>query len=72
MLLQGAEGLTYESSEAAMEITAEHIDVFLTWGESQEQVAKKIAKVKEYAAVGSNPASPAIRAISSVGRASDF
>ncbi|KMK76731.1 FMNH2-dependent alkanesulfonate monooxygenase [Alkalihalobacillus pseudalcaliphilus] len=38
------------SSEAAMEITAEHIDVFLTWGESQEQVAKKIAKVKEYAA----------------------
>ncbi|WP_017729254.1 FMNH2-dependent alkanesulfonate monooxygenase [Halalkalibacterium ligniniphilum] len=37
------------SSDAAIEVTAKHIDVFLTWGEPPSQVAEKIAKVKEVA-----------------------
>ncbi|WP_413381017.1 FMNH2-dependent alkanesulfonate monooxygenase [Alkalihalobacillus sp. 1P02AB] len=37
------------SSDAAIDVTAKHIDVFLTWGEPPAQVAEKIAKVKEVA-----------------------
>ncbi|WP_152655512.1 FMNH2-dependent alkanesulfonate monooxygenase [Oceanobacillus sp. CFH 90083] len=37
------------SSEGAMEVTAKHIDVYLTWGETPEQVEEKIKKVKQYA-----------------------
>src|ERR1700677_777350 len=38
------------SSDAAMEIAAEHIDVYLTWGEPPAQVAEKIARVRSLAA----------------------
>jgi alkanesulfonate monooxygenase len=38
------------SSDAAMEIAAEHIDVYLTWGEPPAQVAEKIARVRGLAA----------------------
>jgi alkanesulfonate monooxygenase len=38
------------SSDAAMEIAAEHIDVYLTWGEPPALVAEKIARVRELAA----------------------
>jgi len=37
------------SSEAAMEIAAEHIDFYLTWGEPPAQVAEKIARVRKLA-----------------------
>ncbi|GAF64611.1 alkanesulfonate monooxygenase [Bacillus sp. TS-2] len=37
------------SSEAAIDVTAKHIDVFLTWGEPPQKVAEKITKVKEAA-----------------------
>ena len=37
------------SSDAAMEIAAEHIDVYLTWGEPPAQVAEKIARVRKLA-----------------------
>lgn len=39
------------SSEAAIGVTAKHIDVYLTWGEPPAQVAEKIAKVRAAAAV---------------------
>jgi len=38
------------SSEAAMEIAAEHIDVYLTWGEPPAQVAEKIERMRHLAA----------------------
>jgi alkanesulfonate monooxygenase len=38
------------SSPAAMEIAAEHIDFYLTWGEPPAQVADKIARVRQLAA----------------------
>ena len=38
------------SSTAAMRVAAKHIDVYLTWGEPPEQVAKKIAEVRRLAA----------------------
>src|ERR1700761_4323537 len=38
------------SSQAALEIAAEHIDVYLTWGEPPAQVAEKIAQVRALAA----------------------
>ncbi len=38
------------SSPAAMEIAAEHIDVYLTWGEPPAKVAEKIAQVRKLAA----------------------
>ncbi len=38
------------SSPAALDIAAEHIDVYLTWGEPPQQVAEKIARVRELAA----------------------
>jgi alkanesulfonate monooxygenase len=38
------------SSDAAITVTADHIDWYLTWGEPVEQVAEKIARVKEAAA----------------------
>jgi alkanesulfonate monooxygenase len=38
------------SSDAAVEVTAKHIDVYLTWGEPPAQVAEKIAKVRAAAA----------------------
>jgi alkanesulfonate monooxygenase len=38
------------SSDAAMEIAAEHIDVYLTWGEPPAQVAEKITRVRKLAA----------------------
>jgi len=37
------------SSPAAMEIAAEHIDVYLTWGEPPALVAEKIARMRELA-----------------------
>lgn len=37
------------SSDAAMEIAAEHIDVYLTWGEPPAPVAEKIARVRKLA-----------------------
>lgn len=37
------------SSDAAMEIAADHIDVYLTWGEPLEQVAEKMTKMKRLA-----------------------
>jgi alkanesulfonate monooxygenase len=37
------------SSPAAMEIAAEHIDVYLTWGEPPAQVAEKIARMRKLA-----------------------
>ncbi|MUH00765.1 FMNH2-dependent alkanesulfonate monooxygenase [Scytonema sp. UIC 10036] len=38
------------SSDAAIEVAAKHIDVYLTWGEPPQQVAEKIAKVRRLAA----------------------
>jgi len=38
------------SSDAAMEIAAEHIDVYLTWGEPPALVAEKIERVRKLAA----------------------
>ena len=41
------------SSSAAIEVAAAHADVYLTWGEPPDQVAEKIARVRERAeAVG--------------------
>lgn len=37
------------SSEPAMRIAARHVDHYLTWGEPAEQVAGKIARVREFA-----------------------
>jgi alkanesulfonate monooxygenase len=37
------------SSDAALEIAAEHIDYYLTWGEPPAQVAEKIARVRKLA-----------------------
>ncbi|MBD2457107.1 FMNH2-dependent alkanesulfonate monooxygenase [Nostoc sp. FACHB-87] len=38
------------SSDAALQVAAKHIDVYLTWGEPPNQVAQKIAKVRQLAA----------------------
>ena len=38
------------SSPVAMEVAAEHVDVYLTWGEPPAQVEKKINKMRELAA----------------------
>ena len=38
------------SSDAALKVAAKHIDVYLTWGEPPQQVAQKIAKVRQLAA----------------------
>ncbi|HLO87802.1 MAG TPA: FMNH2-dependent alkanesulfonate monooxygenase [Nostocaceae cyanobacterium] len=38
------------SSTAAQKVAAKHIDVYLTWGEPPQQVAEKIAQVRELAA----------------------
>ena len=38
------------SSPAALEVAAEHVDVYLTWGEPPAQVEKKINKVRKLAA----------------------
>jgi len=38
------------SSAAAIEVAAAHADVYLTWGEPPEQVAEKVARVRERAA----------------------
>ncbi|WP_020468045.1 FMNH2-dependent alkanesulfonate monooxygenase [Zavarzinella formosa] len=37
------------SSPAAMRVAAKHIDLYLTWGERPEQVAEKIAAMRELA-----------------------
>jgi alkanesulfonate monooxygenase len=37
------------SSDAALPVAAAHVDVYLTWGEPPEQVAEKIARVRELA-----------------------
>ena len=37
------------SSDAAMQIAAEHVDVYLTWGEPPAQVAEKIARMRSLA-----------------------
>ncbi|QNP28363.1 FMNH2-dependent alkanesulfonate monooxygenase [Cylindrospermopsis curvispora] len=39
------------SSDIAQEVAAKHVDVYLTWGEPPQQVAEKIKRVKELAAV---------------------
>jgi alkanesulfonate monooxygenase len=38
------------SSDPALEVAAKHIDLYLTWGEPPEQVAEKIARVRQRAA----------------------
>jgi alkanesulfonate monooxygenase len=38
------------SSEAAMEVAADHVDVYLTWGEPPDQVEAKIHQMRELAA----------------------
>lgn len=38
------------SSEPAMEVSAKHVDTYLSWGETPEQIAAKIAAVKAKAA----------------------
>jgi alkanesulfonate monooxygenase len=38
------------SSPAAMDVAADHVDVYLTWGEPPAQVAEKIEKMKKLAA----------------------
>jgi alkanesulfonate monooxygenase len=38
------------SSAAAKRVAAKHIDVYLTWGEPPDQVAQKIAEVRQLAA----------------------
>lgn len=38
------------SSDAALQVAAKHIDVYLTWGEPPAQVAEKITKVRRLAA----------------------
>jgi alkanesulfonate monooxygenase len=38
------------SSPAGMEIAAEHVDVYLTWGEPPAQVAEKISRMRRVAA----------------------
>lgn len=38
------------SSDAAMKVAAEHVDVYLTWGEPPAEVERKIAKMRELAA----------------------
>ncbi|MEH1987937.1 FMNH2-dependent alkanesulfonate monooxygenase [Nostoc sp.] len=38
------------SSDAALQVAAKHIDVYLTWGEPPDRVAEKIAKVRQLAA----------------------
>ncbi|MDM5276338.1 FMNH2-dependent alkanesulfonate monooxygenase [Paenibacillus silvae] len=38
------------SSDAAMEVAAEHVDVYLTWGEPPDQVEAKINRMRELAA----------------------
>ncbi|PIH55444.1 FMNH2-dependent alkanesulfonate monooxygenase [Paenibacillus sp. LK1] len=38
------------SSEAAMEVAADHVDVYLTWGEPPSQVQAKIHQMRELAA----------------------
>ncbi|NGQ96604.1 FMNH2-dependent alkanesulfonate monooxygenase [Brevibacillus sp. SYP-B805] len=37
------------SSDAALEVAADHVDVFLTWGEPPEQVAEKIGRMRKLA-----------------------
>ncbi|UYZ14377.1 FMNH2-dependent alkanesulfonate monooxygenase [Brevibacillus sp. WF146] len=37
------------SSDAAIKVAAEHVDVYLTWGEPPQQVAEKIRKVRALA-----------------------
>jgi alkanesulfonate monooxygenase len=39
------------SSPAALEVAARHIDLYLTWGEPPQQVAEKIARARELAAM---------------------
>lgn len=39
------------SSDAAIEVTAKHVDVYLTWGEPPAQVAEKVARVRTAAAL---------------------
>jgi alkanesulfonate monooxygenase len=41
------------SSAAAQQIAAKHVDLYLTWGEPPEQVAQKIAEVRQLAAAQS-------------------
>lgn len=38
------------SSEAAMQVAADHVDVYLTWGEPPAQVERKIKQMREAAA----------------------
>jgi alkanesulfonate monooxygenase len=38
------------SSDAAIEVAAKHTDVYLSWGETPEQIGAKVARVRERAA----------------------
>lgn len=49
------------SSDAGNEVAANHVDVYLTWGEPPEDVAKKLAKAKAHAAARGRSFSYGIR-----------
>lgn len=49
------------SSEAGNKVAAEHVDVYLTWGEPPADVAEKIAQAKAYAAARGRTLSFGIR-----------
>ncbi|WHY73611.1 FMNH2-dependent alkanesulfonate monooxygenase [Fictibacillus enclensis] len=49
------------SSDAALEVAAKHIDVYLTWGEPPEQVKEKVERVRKLAAAQGRTVSFGIR-----------
>lgn len=49
------------SSEAGNQVAANHVDVYLTWGEPPQDVAKKLAKAKAHAAARGRSFSYGIR-----------
>lgn len=49
------------SSDAGNQVAAEHVDVYLTWGEPPQDVAKKLAKAKAHAAARGRSFSYGIR-----------
>jgi alkanesulfonate monooxygenase len=49
------------SSDAGNQVAANHVDVYLTWGEPPQEVAKKLAKAKAHAAARGRSFSYGIR-----------
>lgn len=49
------------SSDAGNQVAADHVDVYLTWGEPPQDVAKKLAKAKAHAAARGRTFSYGIR-----------